>query len=105
MIIKRSEDELSEGYILACFMCGKKITATREIREGLCLDCMAFIVQHLDTYPHEDYPLFIDFAYAARNRLVSGESIDSVFKDVPEGFWEWLDDNYKKTGFGMTADS
>ena len=42
-------DLLRKGLIMNSG--SKKITATREIREGLCLGCIAYIVQNPDTYP------------------------------------------------------
>ena len=98
-----NEEDLSEEGILACFICSKSLATDKEIRQGLCLNCMAYIIQNLDITPDGDYPIFIDFAYEVKNRLELGEAVESALKNIPEGFGKWLINNYTKTGFGLVS--
>jgi hypothetical protein len=65
---------------------------------------MAYLIESIDINPHDDYPEFIDFAYHSLDRLVSGEELQAIFKDIPNGFQEWLVNNAKKAGYAMALD-
>ena len=57
---------------------------------------MASIIKRIDIYPNKDYQKFLDFAYDAKNRLLRGESANTIFKNLPEGFEDWLEENFMK---------
>jgi hypothetical protein len=63
---------------------------------------MALLVESIDINPHEDYPVFIDFAYQTLDKLNSGEDLKTIFESIPDGFEEWLINNAKKAGYGIT---
>ena len=90
--------------IETCIFCSKKITKNEGLRRIMCIHCMAKIVEKLNILPNEHYSEFIDFAYGAKDRLINGEDAGLIFKNVPEGFDEWLKKNSSKTGFGLSSD-
>ena len=100
---KYSNVEIRGYHITSCLFCNKQLTKNVELRQGLCLDCMAFLVENIDIDPDEDYPLFIDFAYKAKERLLTSETAESIFENAPDGFGEWLLHNATKIGFGVTS--
>ena len=93
--------KIREDHFNSCLMCGKNTISNEEIKHGLCLDCMAILIENIDNYPQRDYPVFIDFAYNVLNKIRSGENPKNVLKNAPEGFGEWLINNHMKTGFGI----
>jgi len=102
---QHSDIETRGYHITSCLFCNRHLTKNTETRQGLCLDCMAFLIDNIDIDPGEDYPLFIDFAYAAKERLTTNETAESIFENAPEGFGEWLLQNSKKIGFGVSSDT
>jgi hypothetical protein len=93
---KYADMEIRGYHITSCLFCNRQLTKNVELRQGLCLDCMAFLVENIDIDPDDDYPLFIDFAYKAKERLHTSETAESIFENAPEGFGEWLLHNTKK---------
>jgi hypothetical protein len=87
-----------------CVLCNKQFPKSNQSEISLCSHCMALLIQSIDIFPEEDYPVFLDYAYQAKDRLVSGEDIKSIAKDAPDGFKKWLVKNAKKTGFAITSD-
>ena len=87
-----------------CLFCNKKIVDNKGIRKSICLNCMAYIIHKIDIQPHRDYQQFIDFAYESRHRLLDGEKPEVIFQNLPNGFEEWLQNNFIKTGYGVTSD-
>lgn len=94
-------DEAQNSYF-NCIFCNKKY-AKNSVSKNICLDCMATIISRIDIYPNDDYQNFIDFAYNAKNRLLNGESANVIFKHLPDGFEDWLKENFIKTGFGIIS--
>jgi len=88
----------------ACICCNKKITKNEGIRRIMCIYCMAKIVEKINIIPDEQFSEFTDFAYEVKDRLAKGEDAGLIFKNVPEGFDEWLKKNSLKTGFGVSSD-
>ena len=87
-----------------CILCNKQIVNNEGIRKRLCLNCLAYIIQKIDIEPHEDYQQFIDFANNSKHRLLDGEKPEVIFKNIPNGFEDWLNNNFIKTGYGITLD-
>lgn len=94
-------DETKDNFF-NCIFCNKN-TKKNNITKSICLDCMASIVTRIDIYPDETYQEFIDFAYNAKKKLSNGESAELIFKNLPEGFEDWLRENFMKTGFGIIS--
>jgi transcription elongation factor Elf1 len=94
-------DETQNSFF-NCIFCNRSIDKNN-VTNSICLDCMASIITRIDIYPDEGYQKFIDFAYNAKNRLFSGESANTIFQDMPDGFEDWLKENFMKTGFGIIS--
>jgi len=94
-------DETKDNFF-NCIFCNKNIKKNN-ITKGICLDCMASIITRIDIYPDETYQKFIDFAYNAKKKLTNGESAELIFQNLPEGFEDWLKENFMKTGFGIIS--
>ena len=70
----------------------------------MCNECMAYIVKKLSIPSSEYNPDFIDFTVDAKNRLLHGDDIISIFNNIPEGYEEWLKNNPFSKSFGITSD-
>ena len=92
----------TKAIFFNCVFCNKNKNKNN-ITKNICLNCMASIITRIDINPNKDYQKFIDFAYDAKNRLLSGESANTIFKNLPEGFEDWLQENFMKTGFGIIS--
>ena len=90
--------------ILKCILCNKKITLDPGIRRTICLNCMAHLIKNLDIEPNNDYSDFLDFAYNAKDRIMKGENVVTIFNNIPDGFEDWVRKNSTKTGFGITLE-
>ena len=87
-----------------CIFCSKQTTKNQKIRRIMCTKCMAYIVKKLNIVSNEDNPEFIDFTVDAKSRLSRGEDIKSIFKNIPEGYEEWLNKNPFSKSFGVISD-
>ena len=87
-----------------CICCSKQITKNQKIRRIMCNECMAYIVKKLSIPSSEYNPDFIDFTVDAKNRLLHGDDIISIFNNIPEGYEEWLKNNPFSKSFGITSD-
>jgi hypothetical protein len=90
--------------INSCICCGKKITKNENIRNIMCIDCMAKIIKDINIEPDDDYSDFIDFAYDIKKRLEKGEDARKIMKNTPEGFEVWLKKNSSLSGYGLISE-
>ena len=88
----------------ACIFCSKQITKNQKIRRIMCNECMAYIVKKLSIPSNENNHDFIDFTADAKNRLLHGDDIKSIFNNIPEGYEEWLKKNPFSKSFGIFSD-
>ena len=98
---KDSIDNVNDFNISSCVICSMKLKEKTATERALCFKCMAYIVENLDINPHEDYPLFIEYAYEVKRRLSSGDEIRNIFRNKPKGFEQWLTENHMKKGYGI----
>ena len=101
------EDEfvtMSNKNIEKCIFCNGKLLKNGDIKNTICFNCMAHLIKNIDIEPNKNYSEYIDFAYNAKNRLLKGEDIVSIFDNAPDGFDEWVRRNSLKTGFGITLE-
>jgi len=88
----------------ACLFCSKQITKNQKIRRIMCNECMAYIVKKLSIPSNEYNPDFIDFTVDAKNRLLHGDDINSIFNNIPENYEEWLKNNPFSKSCGIISD-
>jgi len=70
----------------------------------MCNLCMAHIVKNSSLSTDKNYPEFIEFTVDAKNKLAKDENVELIFKNIPEGYEEWIKKNPFTQGFGVTSD-